>query len=1239
MMNFAVAQSYFIDQSNDPNNNIKIDIPEKSFEKLIGNFLISFFNIKQIGIVSAEVNAEINDEIVCCPKLLNGEICQEITLSKKNICETSIIPTICENVDDCRLGCCIDESTGEPSKNSPQLTCTSQGGKWFDDPMCNIDEAIKGCCVLEEKGYSELLNKKRCEILSLKEGVEVDFRNGFLEPECIDLLKSEQRGACIIDNMCSITYKDSCNGRFEEGFLCSHEKIGLCKPQETISCASENERNSLHGIYWFDSCGNRENIYDSDKTKSFNDGKILEEIQSCNDGNGNINSKTCGNCHVNAESICSFKKDGVKDGDYVCKDLGCYDTNNAVLKDFNDMYGYYPANGESWCIYEFPIIDTQSTVGSEHWRASCANGIVNIETAGEHREKICAQSMAERPDGSKFVEATNLVNDWSSCLSYNEEDDMVEKCEKNRFCTLNHVNVDVAFAFSTCVPKYPIGLDLKGDIESDIVKNEELCSMANRQCIIKQKRDNIHGDWGFKENEGCTRWEFIEEMNDLCTSMGDCGTYINYKGEGTDNIDVWGSDGSVGGLILGHLSRFHSDLYSGRVKNLAIPRGTNKEKYITLNGANEDLFEVLGFGKDYKDFSQKEVLAYTSGAVGALGMLSTGSVTYLGTSAGFAGFGVAAIGAGIGMGLSLMLNNLLDMENEGAIIAIIGMTTAGLGFGMLAGNLLGSMGAIAASNAWNPVGWAFAIAGTITAILAYTIKWGQTRELTMNFECYPWQPPEGKQDCNACDDDPKFPCNKYKCESIGLNCVLLGDDELENPTCEYVPLENKAPIISPGNIDTEGYVFKETENGVDVINTMREDGRIQEYTPVKFTLKTDEYTMCRFDTDNSATDFDAMDQTLGQHGYRKEHYIEFNMPPINVLGLAEKEVTELMETYYANFKLYVRCKDYNGNPSGGSYIVGAKINSGPDEKAVSHTSTKFNPESKSFLEYDVETLEMTMWTNEPATCKYSNESGVDYENMLGEMSCNTNFMTDYNKNNGGWPCSTTLNNLNLEENKIYIKCKDNSDNVNKDDYEYILYTSNSELTIESIKLEVFNGDDKVLSDNGYDFEIGGLLRYIDVLSIVKTSGGAKNGESICWWGDDYKIKFLDKEGREDKTTNTQMLSNKRQGNYNFPIKCIDDAGNFVEDVIKFEIVSDSTAPEIIRVYSSGNQLTFVTDETSQCFYNTSKWTDFNIQSSTVFSKTHNIQTESDETYYIKCKDVWGKSNDGEYAIIVKQSPD
>ena len=262
-------------------------------------------------------------------------------------------------------GCCFDKNEGLCTPNSIKTQCEAQqDGQWFSSASCEVNQCEVGCCVLGQE--AQVTTERRCEKLEELHGVPGKFDSSVKdELECVGLADSQSEGACVIadseggENTCKFGTKTECQsigGEFYENYLCSNPDLNTnCEAQKSTNCVEGKDE-----IYWFDSCGNRENIYDSNEDNSWNDGKVLAKEDSCGAGNNNIKSQGCGNCDYSEGSLCGTYRAGQdkkrSDGDYVCRNLNCKDK----LKTRK--------NGESWCVYDGKVGNGNDVVCSRHFR-------------------------------------------------------------------------------------------------------------------------------------------------------------------------------------------------------------------------------------------------------------------------------------------------------------------------------------------------------------------------------------------------------------------------------------------------------------------------------------------------------------------------------------------------------------------------------------------------------------------------------------------------------------------------------------------------------------------------------------------------------------------------------------------------------------------------------------------------------------------------------------------------------
>jgi hypothetical protein len=336
---------------------------KQSLNKLMIISLAMILIISIIPLVFAEASPwpQFN---VCCERTTNGAWCQN-TLEEN--CDASYrkTPTSCQGTSFCKPGICFDSSEGLCMQNTPQRVCNDADGTWMDDTIESVPQCNLGCCVLGTQ--ASFVTLTRCKRLSGFYGLETDFRTDIGdEISCIAIAASQDEGACVYESdfqrTCKFTTRGECLGiQGEEGqtssaeffnnYLCSSEELATnCGPSSNTICVDGKDE-----VYFQDTCGNPANIYDASKVNDKSYWKeIIDKSQSCgyNNANGNARSRGCGNCDYFQGSICS--KGNANYGDYICKDLNCYNTQNG--KDYK--------NGESWCEYQSNVGEGKDTVGS-----------------------------------------------------------------------------------------------------------------------------------------------------------------------------------------------------------------------------------------------------------------------------------------------------------------------------------------------------------------------------------------------------------------------------------------------------------------------------------------------------------------------------------------------------------------------------------------------------------------------------------------------------------------------------------------------------------------------------------------------------------------------------------------------------------------------------------------------------------------------------------------------------------
>jgi len=536
--------------------------------------VIAVFSIT-ISLVYAQTWPAFN---VCCEKTVKGAWCQNTLESncKDKYRET---PTSCEATSFCKLGCCVDSEEGLCMKNTPQKVCEVSTGSWIDDENCEVPQCSLGCCVLGDQ--ASFVTLTRCKRLSGMYGLETNFKRDInSEAECIAIAYSQDRGACVYESeamkTCRLTTRASClnsektgnvtsEPEFFNGYLCSADELATdCGPTTETTCVEGKDE-----VYFKDSCGNPANIYNANKVYSKNPSywqKIVSKDDSCGAGRGNINSRECGNCEYLRGSICG-KGNAVK-GDYVCKDLNCKNTKN----------GKSYKNGESWCVYQGKTGKGKDVVGSRHFRHICIQGEEIVEPCADFRNEVCFQDNF-KTSGANFVEAACRINRWNDCINQFEKEDCLNTDKRECFWKedlyydgnkegQNETNVgdlgnedeekmgiikaDDADQ-GICLPENPPGLEFwnKGD-------SGNVCSLGNSRQIVYYET-NLFGKRKCKENCDALTQTWLDEVNGVCRSLGDCGNYINIADKFTDDGIVMKVNGKRKKIVNGILEKIEEN--------------------------------------------------------------------------------------------------------------------------------------------------------------------------------------------------------------------------------------------------------------------------------------------------------------------------------------------------------------------------------------------------------------------------------------------------------------------------------------------------------------------------------------------------------------------------------------------------------------------------------------------------------------------------------------------------------
>lgn len=403
-----------------------------SIKKSLVFAVLAFMFLFLIGNVLAE--SVISTSSVCCEKTTSGAFCLN---SAESTCDKTfkIVPTSCESTSFCKLGTCYDSKEGLCLENVPQRVCQANGGTWSDKEANQLAQCKLGCCILADQ--ASFVTNTRCKSLSTFYGIKIDFRTSITsEAACVAAANSQDEGACVYFEAgvktCKFVTRQQCGGTtttgsevlnaseleelsgkyFYQGLLCSSEELGV------PNCAREASTKCYEGrVYWYDSLGNKENVYTNTANISWNNGRVATPDEICAKTG---DSKTCGNCDYLGGSRCAAWDTSLLSGlgigkpknvDNYCKTTKCTDRDGNVR-----------LNGESWCVYDGEVGNAIDPAGSRHYREICVDGEVQVEACEDFRNQICIHSGIQTSAGEYSVAACR-VNRWQDCLSQTNKGD------------------------------------------------------------------------------------------------------------------------------------------------------------------------------------------------------------------------------------------------------------------------------------------------------------------------------------------------------------------------------------------------------------------------------------------------------------------------------------------------------------------------------------------------------------------------------------------------------------------------------------------------------------------------------------------------------------------------------------------------------------------------------------------------------------------------------------------------
>lgn len=1163
-----------------------------------------------------------------CPVNNQGSLCQEYpSATCASQCAQACVPLPRESYGACTLGTCIDPQYGTCTPNAPNATCAASGGIWKRESATQLAQCRPGCCIMGQQ--TSYVPEAQCSFIGNQTGIPVQFQPVTNELACLALANRDAEGACVLgetepgEHACVFGTKAQCTARggsFHQGLLCSNPQLNTrCEAQASTSCVAGKDE-----VYWMDSCGNRENIYDAlNRDASWNNGRILAKNESCGLALGNnpfARQASCGNCNYLVGSVCGAQRAGditPTEGNFMCRDLSC-----------TDEWGTRRKQGESWCAFDSKI-GVQGTgsgqrsvdlPGSRHYRKACINGEVITEPCADFRNEICSET---RDAAAGFSSAACRINQWQKCAEINTryaqstqngkgDAAILNQCSQISDCYLKEVNVDSQFKFSLCVPKSPPGFNLQASQGGEVANS--LCSFGTQKCTYVK----VKGLFSSSEtNANCLKPEFTEKMNDLCMSLGDCGAQVNIVQQYSD-----------AGYQIKNAPKVR-DTYIATLKALATPTPNQRTQGLSPQeiaaayklDVNDPQFNdkiaqavgMLGVGA-----TGAALAAHYLAGTGTLAVESLTSLSGVGFSVGSWGpalnaFANVASGAAMGAAIGFLIGKLLGAKGD----TLTAATVTGLVTGLAIALVIQTQGSFLGIISVFSLGFIFAVAivVVIVVIIFNFLGIGKAKKTIVEFQCLPWQAPTGGDKCTECGKNG-LPCSPYKCQSLGQACRFL--NETGDATCVNVaPDDVSAPLISPNHASLNGTTFvDQTTTGIS-LRGMTGDGCIEAYSEVQFGIALNEVGQCRVAAEHTPN-YAAMESYFGTAGnlYRYNHTAVMRLPSLDALAYAQQtnNVSSLLDaSVRQDYTLYVRCQDIAGNANAQEYGINFCLS--PTRDISPPVITRFVPQTPAYAATNATSQFVTFYTNEPAECRWS-ATNLAYDAMQNVASC-SNDLEDMTLS--GWACNMTLPVL-MNSTTYNIKCKDQpwlegnetatrTRNVATQGASYVLSRTQTPLRITSIT-----------PNNQTIAGAGAPVRFT---LEARTEGGAPDSIVTCSFAfNNAYTPFFETGGSLHRQPDLSFFT---EGSYTLPIRCEDSAGNVAAQTIRFTIDVDSEGPQITRLLGGGSTLTVLTNEAATCRYSLDDCSAAFINGTSMNSngRTHTLTFTHGATHRVICRDTLG----------------
>jgi len=555
--------------------------------------------------------------------------------------------------------------------------------------------------------------------------------------------------------------------------------------------------------------------------------------------------------------------------------------------------------------------------------------------------------------------------------------------------------------------------------------------------------------------------------------------------------------------------------------------------------------------------------------------------------------------------------------------------------GSIGGDLIIKDGVVGKGFGW--IGAHPIVFGVGVGVVVFALSYKKVEYERIDFTCNPWEAPIGGNDCEKCNDGIQ-PCSEYRCKSLGQACGIVNAGT-EDEKCVWLnPRDVSSPIIRAWDdalkvesvnkltCDYTSLAQRPSGGGTEIECKETRNNCIPAFTPFEFGIQTNKPAQCKIDfklTDS----YEEMVYLFGESNlFDYNHTQRLNIPNKRAIEALIASQNDSLDTgtgiFIENnnqYDLYIRCLSANGYYNPDPYVVSFCVDDGPDATPPQIIETSIRDDQP--VQYGVDEVPIFVYTNEPATCKWS-RTDQQYDKMENGMTCASS-IADMDANLL-YPCRGTLTGLeDRKDNVYYFRCEDQPWAAED---ERIRMTQSYVLTLKGTQPLNIKEDSIEPEVNEI---VSGATSTVAVTLSLETENGYENGKAECYYSTDNNNFVPMFETNSFKHSQRQDLT---QGDYTYYFRCVDLGGNTALGQTNFEVFVDTFAPMVVRVLNDANRLKIITDEDATCYYSVNENTKCNYEignNSVAQLMPHETQDDKNEhfaawnindIYYIKCKD-------------------